>query len=63
MVIDIVAIVAVVGSSLVSIIHGIQASKCDWVKCGCIEFTRKMDNKKQEEAFIASPVITGRTAI
>ena len=71
MVFDIVAVVAVVGSACVSIIHGIQSSKCNWIKCGCIECTRSLKKEEKEnnndeensEVYLASPVIEGRTSI
>tara|TARA_R110002020_G_scaffold298005_2_gene513724 strand:- start:170 stop:409 length:240 start_codon:yes stop_codon:yes gene_type:complete len=79
MVVDVVAITSVVIAGIVSVVAQIQHSKCNWIKCGCLECTRLLskeeDNNNNQErnheeiseqgqgVYMASPVISGRTAI
>jgi len=48
MVVDIVAITSVVIAGVVSIVAQIQHSKCNWIKCGCLECTRVLTNTEEE---------------
>ena len=79
MVVDVVAITSVVIAGVVSVVAQVQHSKCNWIKCGCLECTRLITNEEdkdnipirpneeQEEQgqsiYLASPVISGRTAV
>jgi len=52
MAVDVVAIIAVIGGVIVSVFSQIQSSKCDWIKCGCMECTRKLDKDNDENTEI-----------
>lgn len=48
MVVDVVAITSVVIAGIVSVVAQIQHSKCNWIKCGCLECTRVLTNSEEE---------------
>tara|TARA_R110000824_G_scaffold361957_3_gene549865 strand:+ start:1091 stop:1333 length:243 start_codon:yes stop_codon:yes gene_type:complete len=48
MVVDVVAITSVVIAGIVSVVAQIQHSKCNWIKCGCLECTRILTNTEEE---------------
>mgnify|MGYP003656904086 CR=1 FL=1 len=78
MVVDVVAITSVIIAGIVSVVAQVQHSKCNWIKCGCLECTRLITNEEDKDniptrpneeqeqgqsVYLASPVISGRTAI
>tara|TARA_R100000742_G_C4262644_1_gene80475 strand:- start:986 stop:1177 length:192 start_codon:yes stop_codon:yes gene_type:complete len=63
MAIDIVAITSVVIAGIVSVVAQIQHSKCNWIKCGCMECTRVLKNDRENEEETQPVVLNERETI
>ena len=63
MAVDIVAITSVVIAGIVSVVAQIQHSKCNWIRCGCIECTRILKGNTENEEETEPVVLNERETI
>ena len=57
MALDVIALVSISISGAVSLIHAIQASKCDTIDLCCIKLHRVVNKKPTQEEVEAQPVL------